>query len=408
MSRFCLRCLESARLGSSPAFGSPSPSAHLCHLSSCNLCRWIGVNECRIEPYWSTNTQLVCYTPPAPRDAKGFLAAGRLDVRVSKSSMNSNAMYFKGFNSFTYDAWRTPVVDTHTFGGQAGKRFKAWGTLRARALSAYRVSAGAAMHSVNSDDSDYDDPNSIMNPDSGAWRLCSVCARVCLDAVTARQPLAYMPLVRSLPAPLSLPSSRVILLSCPRFLPHALLLLFTWHAGWGTYRGVWGDVPSGRHNLTIAVDDAVNGMGHALKGRRSLQVSTDGMLYQFTGHPRIVNVSQARSGLGGGAELVIRGSGFSWNAADNRVTIGAGAAALDCPVTSSTMNELRCTLPAASASSAAVGPLRSAGRGLVHRVWYNIAANYASRRPDITMTATGALAGFHLNDADNYAQVRYF
>lgn len=136
-----------------------------------------------------------------------------------------------------------------------------------------------------------------------------------------------------------------------------------------------------------------------------MQVSLDGKLYQFTGHPRIFNVSQHRSGLGGGAELVIKGSGFSWTAVDNRVTIGAGAAALDCPVTASTMNELRCTLPAAPASSAAVGPLRPAGRGLTHRVWYNANSNWASRRPDITMTATGALAGFHLNDADNYAQV---
>lgn len=127
------------------------------------------MNECRIEPYWSTNSQLVCYTPPAPRDAKGFLSSQRLEVRVSKTSVNSNAMYYKSPGVFySYDPNRTPQLDTHTFGGASGKRFKAWGTLRTKALSAYRISAGPAMHGVNSDDTDYDDPHNIMDG-NGAW-----------------------------------------------------------------------------------------------------------------------------------------------------------------------------------------------------------------------------------------------
>lgn len=60
--------------------------------------------------------------------------------------------------------------------------------------------------------------------------------------------------------------------TCPLLLLHATRALPPC-AGWGGFRGVWGDVPSGRHNLTVAVDDPTYGMGHATKGRRSLQVS---------------------------------------------------------------------------------------------------------------------------------------
>lgn len=127
---------------------------------------WVGVDECKIVEYWSTDSQLVCYTPPAPRTEKGEFAQGRLDVRVSKTAVNAQFAYFKGFNQFEYNYWRTPRHEFTVFGGQAGKPFRAWGTLRAKALSSYRATIGGV--SCDAVEEDYADPANVVDG-NGAW-----------------------------------------------------------------------------------------------------------------------------------------------------------------------------------------------------------------------------------------------
>lgn len=122
---------------------------------------WVGVDECKIVEYWSTDSQLVCYTPPAPRTEKGEFSQGRLDVRVSKTSVNAQFAYFKGFNQFEYNYYRTPRHEFTVFGGQAGKPFRAWGNLRAQALSSYRATIGGV--SCDAVEEDYTDPANMVD-----------------------------------------------------------------------------------------------------------------------------------------------------------------------------------------------------------------------------------------------------
>jgi len=125
-------------------------------------------------------------------------------------------------------------------------------------------------------------------------------------------------------------------------------------------------------------------------------------VYQFTQFPHIDSLSFSTSGLVGGQvrnlravelrtvfdrdispppfavqELVIRGTGFSWDAGKNTVDL----AGTPCVVTAATDSELRCKVGTATASTpfnVSSGVSYASGRGLLRRFYRstNGIANY--------------------------------
>ena len=168
-----------------------------------------------------------------------------------------------------------------------------------------------------------------------------------------------------------------------------------------------GPLEAGRYNTTVRVHDAVAGYGDAYYSSRTQGVEpVTGRLYRLTVHPEVTSLSYATTGLGGGAELAISGSGFSWDAEDNDVRLGG----VPCAVTSSTPNEIRCIpgpAPAASNVSVAAGVWYPGGRGLLHKLWlgnpvYN--ENPISQNPSKAWVNTDSAQGVSFNELEQYTQ----
>ena len=217
------------------------------------------MDECVVISYYSSDSQLTCYTPPAPQDASGAPVPGPQPVAVSLGVLNGQSAFVAtpgGPLTFTYSAASTPSLSLLGGGGAAGKQFVAWGALLDGLLSDYAVS--------------------VAN---------SSCELV--DELYAT------------PAALAASGS-----------------------GWVGLRCMLGDVPVGRWNVSLAAIEGTGqpyGLGAASVSAQALQVSAAGDIFQFTAHPRVTGLSQHVSGAGGGGALVISGTGFSTAPGGNRV-----------------------------------------------------------------------------------------
>jgi hypothetical protein len=167
-----------------------------------------------------------------------------------------------------------------------------------------------------------------------------------------------------------------------------------------------GDIEAGRVQMLYQVNDPLLGYGQAVYNRRLMQVAPDGSIYHFTQFPHISGLSFSRSGLIGGQELVVSGTGFSWTTGSNVVTV-AGA---PCLVISSSNTEIRCRLGSVVTSTPpqAVGVSYPAGAGLLHRVYlgkiqYDI-AEITNMVPATSQVNTWGLQGFLDNTQDYYTQ----
>lgn len=301
---------------------------------------FFGVDECIQEPYYSTDTQFVCYAPP-------HLVNEYVPVKMSVIAIESLSQYaicsVSGGCYFQYSSYLTPQVDTGSLGGAFQDLYRGQGQFfypsnGVSDLTDFRIMAGDQQCAVK---------------DQPITQLSNAIA-------------CYLP-----------------------------------------------ELEAGYYNITWREDDPSLGLGYATMNRRTKQVrGSDGTIFHYTHHPRVDSLSYSSTGLGGGTELVITGSGFSWNVSENTVEV----AGYSCMVTTATSTEIRCIPPAVSASTPfnASGPIAyGAGRGLLHKVWttvysYNtLSPNWAPYNPPAwTYINTDSLRStfFESVEADYYLQ----
>jgi len=169
------------------------------------------------------------------------------------------------------------------------------------------------------------------------------------------------------------------------------------------------ETTAGRYQVSLDIRDDSSGRGLATVSPSVQRVALDsGEEYHTTVYPSVQSVSQHASGVLGGEELVVRGTGFSPTASENEVRV-AGVA---CPVTFASRNELRCKVPAAGAGAvtaeaganqtAPALQLRAAGTGLRMDILYSYSGD---RAPDKQMVFTSGLHEFRDYWRDYYRHV---
>jgi hypothetical protein len=151
-------------------------------------------------------------------------------------------------------------------------------------------------------------------------------------------------------------------------------------------------IEAGRYNVSFEVRDparggagAADGWGQAARGRHARQYAAAAGApadapFHVTIAPVVLGVSARASGLLGGEPLAITGTGFSTapggNAVELEATDAAGARALvPCAVTAASATRIECVPGAALNSSSATLPGATAGAGLLHSIWSNLAVN---------------------------------
>lgn len=311
---------------------------------------FVGALECRIEPYYSSDSRLVCYTPASPSGVDGEYAPVVVQVLSIDMTGGGVARCATGGSrpcTFQYRADRTPRIDAIYGGGVPGStvRFTGWSGVSAPA--AVEITMGAT-----------------------GGRLQTQCGVTAEAQLTADDQIY---------------ASRA------------------WNCTAGG--GVAGYV-----NVTFRADDASSGYGGARVTRRAVRVLPDdrGVAYTYAVVPSVDSVSYAVAGTLGGDELVIGGSGF-----DPEGSVVVTAAGVPCDVTRVTRDEVRCVPGPAPAvggtplAPALPGVFYPGGRGMVRRTFLN--GQFPNFRAQPTtvgvetqlVTGVAAVGGSRL---DNYAQ----
>ena len=318
---------------------------------------YVGAQAATCDAYQSTNTRLVCSTPPS---ASG--ADEAQPITVSTASIDaygvggSQARCAAASCVFAYRADRTPTVAGVGGGGAAGATLRLVGNAGVTDTSNAEVAQiGAGPGGVGSE-----------------RMLCALSPE--LQSTT---------------------DGRFLTLGAA---PHL------WNCSAGHSLG-------GYANLSYVAFDGSEGWGAARFSRRATRVVPDGSstTYHYVSSPFITSLSYNAAGVLGGDELVIRGTGFSTAAGDNVVT----AAGVLCAVTYASRTELRCAPGPSGANGtqtrAVAGAPVPGGRGLSRRVWlatsggaWNGFAAVKETTSELELQAPGGFA--HRSRLDSYAQ----
>ena len=101
---------------------------------------YLGTAPCTIVPYYSSDTKLTCYTPPAA-------AAGTVTVFVqlvyTGVSGSSYASCVGGPCTYTYSAAATPAIAFASLGGSPGATLRFYGALLGPTTQWYRIRVGS-------------------------------------------------------------------------------------------------------------------------------------------------------------------------------------------------------------------------------------------------------------------------
>jgi hypothetical protein len=299
---------------------------------------YLGTSLCRTVAYFSSDTKIVCFTPPgSPGTVTVFVQT--LYAGVSGSSY---AACVGGPCTFTYTASSTPSLTHTSLGGSPGSLVSFHGNfLGGTTIDWFQVSLGGL--------------------------LCDV------------SPEAQVPV--GLPYSTSFPSSENLV----------------GMAGRGVVKCFAPPLEAGRYNVSFEVRDparGANGYGQATRARRTKQAlqggGAGGTLFHYTALPSITSLSSPHVGTLGGGALTIQGGGFSSHPGGNTVSLLAGdgqggVVSLPCAVTASSPTSITCTPGAApfpavdtpATPTNLTGPF-SQGAGFLHTLYPwagNIPAN---------------------------------
>lgn len=288
-----------------------------------------------------------------------------MSVRLSVISLDMQQQYAacpsSGCPGFTYNDAYTPKIDVMSLGGYRDSIFRANGVLLGDTTAMYRINVG---------------PRPSGNSVGG--HTCYVDDDIQQDNQT--------------------PSDMVD------------------GGGYGNVRCTVGDAEAGRYNISFEVRDngpSGNGYGQAAYRRLSKQVDNKGNVFHYTQYPSIDSLNYYSTGLVGGSNLTITGSGFS-STGDNLVMLDGVA----CAVLASTPTTITCRPgpKAASSSPAVAGKLYPGGAGLTHNVYSNrnvwgidptgVSVPSQKQAADITYTNTNGVIGHYYNGAELYGEVR--
>lgn len=98
------------------------------------------------------------------------------------------------------------------------------------------------------------------------------------------------------------------------------------------------NLPAGRYDISVSVQDSPNGLGLAQKPIRSKTATPSGAVSDLTVYPIITGISSATGGNQGGNIITIRGWGFDANSANNAVVLSGSR----CSIISSTASQIVC------------------------------------------------------------------
>jgi hypothetical protein len=320
-------------------------------------CSYIGTDECAVVEYDSTDSKLVCYTPPSPTGADQVLEVQVEIVTISAELDKLNQSPYAACPlvgsvnpcQFSYRSDVTPKVELASLGGSPGKVYRATGQLYGDSVAPYILRVGPTACGV-------DEELQVLPTDN------------LVDG-----------------------------------------------NGVGSVRCVIGDAEAGRYNVSFEVrDNSVGGKGYGqalFRGRNAKQVAPDGTVFHYTQRPQVSGLSTSSTGLGGGSLVTISGAGFS-TVGDNVVRL----AGLPCAVVSASPTQLTCRPAPAAASSPGVVPgvFYPGSAGLLHSLYLNRniwtgqmgAVDPASLGivPSSVTVNGNAVASARVNEANTYGQ----
>jgi hypothetical protein len=119
---------------------------------------FIGASPCTIVPYYSTDSSLVCYTPPSPTPAGGYV-----QVLVQTVALQSSyAPCVGGPCRFQYALSDTPGITAASLGAHAGGALRFAGPLGGANASWYHIFIGARDAGLRCDAHDEAQPDNAL------------------------------------------------------------------------------------------------------------------------------------------------------------------------------------------------------------------------------------------------------
>jgi hypothetical protein len=325
-----------------------------------NVRVYVGAGECVVEPYYSSDSKLTCYTPPSLTGVDNEVVPVQVVVTSLDGTDTGIARCATGGSApctFKYVASRTPRIDALHGGGPAGAvlRLTGWtGVTDVGRIEITQVGGGPG----------------------GAGREETHCE--------------VTPEVQRTDGAGNLPWSG------------------------GAVNCTMGPSIAGNVNVSYRVEDPMNaeGWGASRMTRRAVRVVPDGTSTTFhtTAVPRVTELSYNASGLLGGDPLVITGTGFSPLPGDNSVSL----AGVPCAVTAATRTSLTCVPGAAPSPGGTPGvPVLApnatyfpGARGLLRRVWLGTSSpRFRTDPPSFTEVESATIGGLSIRSRlDYYAQ----